>query len=118
MNNRELDKLVAKAQGWRVVGYLEDEIFWNTLGGDGAECKLVSDYHPSSDWLQCKDLVDEFNLEVVSFTSSGETYWEARIKNRPLNKFIASTPNLAVCSAVISLAQGEQFNETVDKIHS
>ena len=99
MTNEELDKAVAKAQGWK---YCESPITHNAWWKTDTDTEYaVVVYKPTRNWKQAGELLEKYKIDL-SF--EGEK-WLAEISN---NYFAyEDTPQKAICLAVLEL-EGEE----------
>lgn len=107
----KLDYWVAKAQGWvhRVTtehmakrGF--DEPFYWRIPSKG----FCSQYHPSANWQQCGELIEKFDIELVYHPRSSGFRSRSGISG-PF--FHGSTPQEAICRAVVASVYGEEVND-------
>ena len=100
--NEELDKAVAKAQGWEHIANSDWEFMRN-----GA-LWVASQYHPSTNWEQAGELLEKY---AITLTPYGDVHgnvceWRA-ITSESKGYATADTPQRAICLAVLEL-KGEK----------
>ena len=97
LTGADLDYWVAKAQGGR-DHKISPEI-WRFSDGSNASKK---DYHPSTNWAQCGELIEKFELLVFK-----DTAWTAQYGDYAFEQEHGETPQEAIGRAVVASVFGD-----------
>ena len=114
----QLSYWVAKAQGWKTqqggymagLNWVNEPPYCVDENGDFKSAK----YRPDQDSAQAFELIEKFGIEVKPIQSRMDGSWYAHCKyydNYRNNSRVGSTPQEAICRAVVASVYGEEVSD-------
>ena len=112
---KQIDQLVAIAQGWEVhvndSGVYKKELV-TSMGG--AEYYNYPEYDPTSGNAQTYELIEKFNLTSLQLKDSWRYYSHETFGSHSyVGRGEGSTPAIAICKAVIASKWGDTIPDDV-----
>ncbi|MGJ0636831.1 phage protein NinX family protein [Xenorhabdus bovienii] len=65
-------------------------------------------YSPSTDWSQCGELIDKYNIELVNELLDCVLFWSANCNYVSDDYLDGQTPQIAICRAVVAAQLGDE----------
>ena len=108
LTGEQLSYWVAKAQGWSLDTEHGDWLYY------GSAIIGREFYRPHQDSAQAFELIEKFGIEVKPIQSRMDGSWYAHCKyydNYRNNSRVGSTPQEAICRAVVASVYGEEVSD-------